>query len=223
MEEYDEKREKHLEKAENHFFDSAAQEWDTPERIARAVQVANEMVKTLKLDSDAKLESALEFGCGTGLVGFALKDYFQEMSLVDTSQGMIDVVDSKARNLHTGHVKGYCADLLKSNFEPQDLIFTSMAMHHVTALNPLLEKLSQMTQIGGRLCIVDLDQDQEGLFHSEEQGFDGHHGFDQQKLGEELRQFGFKVLGSHTFFRDIKLRKGQRVPYSLFIISAERI
>ena len=32
----------------------------------------------------------MEFGCGTALLSFQLKNYFEEISLVDTSEGMID-------------------------------------------------------------------------------------------------------------------------------------
>ncbi len=215
--------EKGIEIGEKLNFSSRAQDWDTPDRISRAKDVVNAMKEALQLSSEKPLKKGLEFGCGTGLVGFSLKDEIQALSLVDISQGMIAMVDKKAVELSLPHVKGYCADLMSEDFERQDLIFTSMALHHIPDLEPLLERFSQLTQIGGRLCIVDLDLDHKGLFHSEEEGFDGHDGFDQQALSEELKKYGFKTTVSHTFFKAEKIKNNKRVPYSLFVLVAEKL
>lgn len=204
------------------YFSSQAENWDTPERISRGNEVAFAMKKALELSSERPLKKGLEFGCGTGLVGFSLKDEIQDLSLVDTSQGMIEVVKRKALEFSVPHVKGYCADLIHENFEPQDLIFSSMSLHHIKDLHPVLEKFSQLIKIGGRLCLVDLDLDPNGLFHLGEENFHGHDGFDQQALGEELKKYGFKVTQSYTFFKSEKVKNNCRVPYSLFILVAEK-
>lgn len=216
------KIEMNTEKGAKLYFSKLAQDWDTPERRTRANEVACAMKEALNLSSDKPLEKGLEFGCGTGLVGFFLADEIQDLSLVDTSQGMIDVVSRKALEFSLPHVKGYCADLIGESFEPQDLIFSSMALHHISDLHPLLERFSQLTKIGGRLCIVDLDLDREGLFHSEEENFDGHDGFDQQALAEELEKYGFKTTVRYTFFKSEKAKNDRIVPYSLFVLVAEK-
>jgi tRNA/tmRNA/rRNA uracil-C5-methylase (TrmA/RlmC/RlmD family) len=40
-------------------------------------------------------ESAVEFGCGTGLVGFQLIENFKSITFVDSSSGMIEQVNKK--------------------------------------------------------------------------------------------------------------------------------
>lgn len=204
-------------------FSEAAQTWDTTERIARAEQVAAAMREALNLKADHLISRALEFGCGTGLVGFALKDSFEVLSLVDPSEGMIEVVNEKIDRLGASHVKAYCTDLVAGAFEAQDLIFSSMALHHIVDLKPMFETIAQTLNPGGRLCIVDLDLDAGGQFHSDEEGFDGHHGFDQEILSHQLEVYGLKTRVRHTFFNAHKIKNGLSIPYALFILVAEKI
>lgn len=54
----------------------------------------------------AKEWSALEVGCGTGLFSVQLVKHLNCMVGVDTSQGMIDVLESKAEKLREQNVNG---------------------------------------------------------------------------------------------------------------------
>ena len=47
---------------------------------------------SLSYDQPSKKMNALEFGCGTGLLSFALKNYFNEITLIDYSEVMIIVL-----------------------------------------------------------------------------------------------------------------------------------
>lgn len=204
-------------------FSEVAQTWDTPERISRGEKVTEAMQEALNLRGAKSIHRGLEFGCGTGLIGFSLKDDIEDLSLVDPSEGMVEVVNEKISKLGAFNVKGYCTDLINGSFETQDLIFSSMVLHHVLDLNALFERIAQLLNKGGHLCIVDLDSDAEGHFHSEEEGFDGHHGFDQGQLRLDLESYGLKTKLSRTFFKSTKTRNGKVVPYSLFILVAEKI
>lgn len=204
-------------------FSDVAQIWDTPERTARAEKVAMTMKEALNLTGDKRVKKGLEFGCGTGLVGFMLTDLIEELSFVDPSEGMIEVVNEKIEQLGATQVKGYCTDLIAGNFEDQDLIFSSMAMHHIVDLKPVFERIRHGLKEGGRLCIVDLDSDLGGQFHSDEDGFEGHDGFDQVKLAQELEEYGLKTTLSRTFFKATKLKNEKEIPYSLFILVAEKM
>ena len=73
-------------------FDDYAKTWDTDKRINRAKKVANEIRNSI--DSEINY-SAMEFGCGTGLVSFNLYDKFKKITLIDSSKGMIDILNSK--------------------------------------------------------------------------------------------------------------------------------
>ena len=73
-------------------FDQLAKKWDDEKRIERAKQIAVAIKSKFKADHYA---SGLEFGCGTALVSFNLKSYFDKLLLIDSSEGMIQIVQDK--------------------------------------------------------------------------------------------------------------------------------
>jgi SAM-dependent methyltransferase len=72
-----------------------------------------------------------------------------------------------------------------------DVVWSSMALHHVQDLDRLLRSVAGLLADGGRLCIADLDEDPDGAFHADKADFDGHHGFDRKRLAEQLTRAGF--------------------------------
>ena len=52
-------------------FDVKARTWDTPEKAERAQAVADLIRSKVKLTRDM---SGFEYGCGTGLLSFCLRD-----------------------------------------------------------------------------------------------------------------------------------------------------
>src|SRR6266536_6200485 len=74
-------------------FDERAKDWDSePNKVERARAVADAIRRTIPLTNDMK---ALEYGCGTGLLSFALQSDLRQITLADTSQGMLDVLKEK--------------------------------------------------------------------------------------------------------------------------------
>jgi len=71
-------------------FNEKAKDWDKDvEKNNRAKLIAKEIVAFIK---PTKQMNALEFGCGTVLLSFALKNAFKEITLVDNYEGMMDVL-----------------------------------------------------------------------------------------------------------------------------------
>jgi ubiquinone/menaquinone biosynthesis C-methylase UbiE len=71
-------------------FDERAKDWDSdPMKVIRAKTVAEAIRGAISLTKDM---SALEYGCGTGLLSFALQADLGNITLADTSQGMLDVL-----------------------------------------------------------------------------------------------------------------------------------
>ena len=74
-------------------FDERAKDWDSdPKKVERARVVAEAIRAALPLSTDM---TALEYGCGTGLLSFALQSELGQITLADTSQGMLDVLGEK--------------------------------------------------------------------------------------------------------------------------------
>ena len=74
-------------------FDQKAPQWDAkPVRIERAQAVAAGIRAALPLSTSM---TALEYGCGTGLVSFALQPYLGHVTLADSASGMLAVLREK--------------------------------------------------------------------------------------------------------------------------------
>jgi ubiquinone/menaquinone biosynthesis C-methylase UbiE len=69
-------------------FDVKARDWDKDEmHIQRSLAIARGIEKMIPLHSSMK---ALEYGAGTGILSFILKDRFSEITLMDNSREMIN-------------------------------------------------------------------------------------------------------------------------------------
>ena len=76
-------------------FDQEAINWDqVPGRIKVAQDIAHSMIRELTLMPDMDV---LDFGCGTGLLTFALQPFVHSITGVDSSQGMLDVFKTKIK------------------------------------------------------------------------------------------------------------------------------
>jgi hypothetical protein len=65
-----------------------------------------------------------------------------------------------------------------------------MALHHIIDTRNTLKNLYEMLVSDGYLCIVELVED-DGSFHKLEKDFNGHNGFNQDKLKSLLEELGF--------------------------------
>lgn len=201
-------------------FNIEAANWDSEKRIKRAKIIADEIIKSVPIEGHFR---GLEFGCGTGLVSFNLADKFEHITLIDTSEGMIDKLNQKIQYSNVKNMKAFCMDInggSKLN-DKYDVIYTSMALHHTQDINLTLEMLYELLNSEGYLCIIELTQD-DGSFHKEEKDFKGYNGFDQDFLKGLLEKLGFKNISSHIFYSDKKLIDGVEVGYSLFIMIGEK-
>lgn len=194
-------------------FDLKAKTWDTEERIVRAEEISKEIIKDLDLPKESKV---MEFGCGTGLISFNYKDAFDDITLIDSSQGMIDIVKEKIDQLQTRNIRAFCMDFTKGErpIEKFDFIYNSMVLHHIPDTKSIVFDFYKRLNKKGILSIVDLDTE-DGSFHSSED-FQGHKGFSQEELTNLLIETGFEIIESRSFYKIEKHGK----EYTLFIIKA---
>lgn len=198
-------------------FDDRAQTWDAdPVKQERAEAVATALRQRVPL---SPAWNALEYGCGTGLLSFALHADLGRIMLADSSPGMLAVLDRKIAAAGLTHLHSLALDLLTDPLpaERYDLIFTLMTLHHVADVGRLLRIFHDLLRPGGWLAIADLDQE-DGSFHGP--GFTGHNGFDRETLRAQLTEAG---LGGVEFCTAYVMKKmtgqGPR-EYPLFLAVA---
>ncbi|MBN1111510.1 MAG: class I SAM-dependent methyltransferase [Bacteroidales bacterium] len=176
---------------DNHF-DIQAKEWDNdPSKIERAKVFADQISGFIKQNNNLR---ALEFGCGTGALSFQLKDFFKAITLADSSQGMIDVLNAKIKQ--TGITNFFPLKIDEDNnidtIGNFDVIYTSMTMHHVLDIEEVITKFNSILTPKGYLCIADLEKE-DGSFHDQHPNFIGHNGFHREELTTILNRCGFVV------------------------------
>ena len=198
-------------------FNQKAATWDSIERIHRADIIAAEIIKTIPLKNNYL---ALEFGCGTGLISFSLMDRFMHITLIDTSEGMIEMLRHKIKAHHATNmdaVLGNMIDNIQLVPAKVDVIYSSMVMHHILDLKTTLEIQYNLLNDQGYLCIVDLVKD-DGSYHKHDKEFNGHNGFDPPELAQLLTDSGFHDVNYHIFYQDSTKFDQELIPYSLFIL-----
>jgi ubiquinone/menaquinone biosynthesis C-methylase UbiE len=200
-------------------FDEKARQWDlNPMRHERARAVADAIRRQIPLH---RRMTALEYGCGTGLLSFELCNELGNITLADRSAGMLEVLDEKIAAAQVTHLTPVQLDLLTDPLPTRrfDLIYSLMTLHHIPDTRRILSCFHQLLLPGGYLCIADLDRE-DGSFHKEP--FEGHFGFDRQALGRLTVAVGFEVLGFETVYEMVKMVDDQPRAYPIFLMTARR-
>jgi ubiquinone/menaquinone biosynthesis C-methylase UbiE len=196
-------------------FDQRARDWDSdPLKVERARAAAAAIRRQVRL---TRKMAALEYGCGTGLLSFALQPDLGSIVLADNSAGMLQVLDEKIAAAGLTDMKSMRLDLSSDTvpLERYGLIYMLMVLHHIPDVPLVLHKLYAILERRGRLCIADLDKE-DGTFHPV--GFEGHHGFDQAELQGQLLEAGFSRARSSIFYESLKNGR----TYPLFLAVAEK-
>lgn len=200
-------------------FDKYAEKWDTPLRIKRAKTIADKIKSMITCDN----LTAMEFGCGTGLVSFNLYDKFKKVTMIDASEGMIEILKSKIDEYKVTNMEPICIDLCNEKLdESYDVIYNSMVLHHIEDTNFIVKNFYDHLNNSGHLYIVDLNEE-DGRFHMNYPDFHGHNGFDQNKLQKILEEAGFTDVKSTTFYEGEKEIQGEAIKYSLFIMEGKKL
>lgn len=194
-------------------FEMIADVYDTPERIEIAKASADAIREYLV---DSKEKNAIDFGCGTGLVGMNLLNDFSSVLFLDTSQNMIHQIKQKISDSNIQNADTLCFDFEKDSLSDLkvDYIFMVQVLLHISDVELVLSRLYQVLKEGGHLLIVDFDQNEKVVSEMV------HSGFDQAELTDRMTKIGYKGIQSKTFYTGSKIFMGQDA--SLFILDSQK-
>jgi ubiquinone/menaquinone biosynthesis C-methylase UbiE len=201
-------------------FDIKAREWDqNPMHWDRSKAITEKLLKTIPATHGM---TALEYGAGTGITGFLLRDHLKEITMMDNSAEMVKIMNEKIRESGASNLKTVFFNLEREDWKGErfDMIVTQMVLHHVNDIENIIRKFQLMLNPGGYLAIADL-YPEDGSFHGED--FTGHKGFDVDMLSVMVRQKGFiNVTHQKCFVIDKKISPTNTRQFDVFLLTAEK-
>jgi len=177
-------------------FDKEAAQWDAnPGRVKLANEVADAIIREA---APGREMDVLDFGCGTGLVTLRLRPLVRTVTGVDSSPGMLGVLEGKITSQGLTGVRTQLADFEKNERVQgaYHLLVSSMTLHHVPDSAALFQQWYELLLPGGLVCFADLDAE-DGSFHGDNTGV-FHLGFERDHLKELLRKAGFRDVRDST-------------------------
>ncbi|MDH4198909.1 MAG: class I SAM-dependent methyltransferase [Spirochaetia bacterium] len=179
------------------YFDQLSKDWDQNSmRHQIALNVARSIHKNVSLKKDSVM---LDFGCGTGLVSFFFYPKLKRLDGVDTSIGMVEEFNKKAKK-ETFENAGARVFNMENEVLPvkeYDVIVSSMVFHHIKSPTQLLKKLHEALKPGGVLAIADLDEE-DGTFHPAEAESVHHNGFSRKQISQWFAGAGYQSVALET-------------------------
>ena len=198
----------------NDFFASKAKDYDT--EVSRTQNVSTIAQTILNEVAFSKEMSIMDFGSGTGLLLSEIAPYVDQITAVDISPAMTDVLASKKDGIPCV-LQIVQMDLTKEMLNQEfDAIISSMTIHHIEEPLPLFQKLYTLLKTDGTIAIADLDSE-DGSFHTEDTGV-FHCGFDRENFVQMVKKAGFT---------DIKIQDASTITksntnYTVFLLTAKK-
>ena len=141
----------------NSIWEQMANRYDTADRV----NTANIIVQAVRAElKDAKEKTAMDYGCGTGLIGLNVCNLFKSMLLVDPSAQMLEQVHLKIATGHIECAETLCCDFLEAvpSALKADYIIMSQVLLHIDDSRLILTKLYNVLNEDGHLLIVDFEK-----------------------------------------------------------------
>jgi len=201
-------------------FDQKAREWDKNKmHLERTMAVAMLLQKMNLFRPNMK---ALEFGAGTGLLSFYLRNSFSEITMMDSSAEMLKMAEQKMETDDHSKFKTLFLNLETEVYkgDPFDIIYTQMVLHHIKDINAILKKFYHLLTPGGVLAIADLYLE-DGSFHDGDMNV--HRGFDPENFTSILLQQDFQDIKIDPCFVIRKEVSADKIKeYPVFLMTAHR-
>lgn len=194
-------------------FEMIANVYDSPERMQIA-QIASDAISEYLVDT--KNKNAIDFGCGTGLVGMNLLNNLSSILFLDTSQNMISQIKQKISDLNIQNADTLCFDFEKEVLSDlhADYIFMAQVLLHIRDAELVLSRLYEVLNEGGHLLIIDFNKNEQVVSDLV------HNGFDQTELANIMTKIGYKNVKSKTFYTGSKIFMGHDA--SMFILDSQK-
>ncbi|MBN2806877.1 MAG: class I SAM-dependent methyltransferase [Prolixibacteraceae bacterium] len=201
-------------------FDDKAASWDeNPRRIKLVENVWADLEKQLDFTN---IRSVLDYGCGTGLLGYKMADRVRHLTFCDVSKPMLEQVERKREQYGYRHVETLWTDFTRDQLPASkfDLIVSMLVLHHVAELEKLLMAFHELLTPKGLFAWIDLGEE-DGSFHSHDESIP-HKGFSKNGKEALLKRYGMEMVYYTNALKITKEIEGVYREYPLFVMLAKK-
>ncbi|MCE1191181.1 MAG: methyltransferase domain-containing protein [Acidovorax sp.] len=193
-------------------FDTAARDWDQRPTSVQLAAVAPRLLAQLPL---SPADQVLDFGAGTGLLATQIAPRVAQVTALDTSAAMLDVLQSKGH----ANITPLCGDIFAGLPGQYHAIVSCMALHHVADTGALMQAFADALHSGGRIALVDLYAE-DGSFHGDNAAKGVQHfGFEPKALQALAEQAGLRDI---AFTEILRLHQRNGRDYPLFLMTGRK-
>ena len=200
-------------------FDKSAKDWERDAaRLKMTGALADAVISRLTWGPDLV---AMDYGAGTGLVTLRIQPLVGRVLAVDTSPGMLAVLEEKVAEAGLANVAVRLWDVEKDALPGDrfDVIVSTMTFHHLRDIPAALGRFHELLRPGGQMAVADLDTEA-GDFHADPTGV-WHFGFDRSELKAQFEAAGFSRVLTETAYRlERPVAGGLLKEFCLFLLSA---
>eukprot|EP00439_Symbiodinium_sp_Y106_P067939 s2129_g11.t1 len=163
----------------NSSFDARAASWDTPEKLQRVAWVGDQIRgRPWFRQGREAMGRCLDFGCGTGLLSFELKESCSHVTGLDASSGMLKVMQEKIE------IAGLSSKMAATQgplnvLGSFDTIVSLLCIHHIRDCESQLCELATHLSPSGRIVVIDFEATENArLFHKKSETRGDHYEHD---------------------------------------------
>jgi len=189
---------------------------DYDKQKSRTQNVENIAQTILKESLFSKQMSVMDFGSGTGLLLSKIAPHVGDITAIDISASMNEVLRSKMNAIEC-KLQIEEIDLTKETLNKTfDFVISSMTIHHTKDVLELFKTFHSLLNNNGSIAIADLDKE-DGSFHTTDTGV-FHFGFDREE---------FLNIAKDAGFRDLKIQTASAVEkptgkYPVFLLTGKK-
>ncbi|EJD42349.1 S-adenosyl-L-methionine-dependent methyltransferase [Auricularia subglabra TFB-10046 SS5] len=220
----------------NKRFDADATKWDSkPEVVESSARCHSHLLSRSDLLPHNQLARSLvlELGCGTGLLSVALAPHVRHIWALDTSEGMIAMLEAK---VEAQQLQGKVVPRVKLLDDPNDpvlegnafdLVVSHLVFHHIPDMQHMVNVLHGCCKPdGGRIWVSDFEDDgpQAENFHRKTiHNTIERHGLKRGEMKDILVRAGFQEVDVFESFRmDKAIDSGDKQNFPFIVATGVR-